>query len=146
MRIELDRNLLKLNVSKCEIVLFSNHSPAAQLPVCEVDGAVMPAGDVGKCLGYWWSGDLSSSKSIEDNINKSRRAFFHFGSIQGDISLISSRFVLELCVMPILLYGSENWILDGRFGEEAGGFSGRTGEKNTQMAQTSFQYCCYRCT
>ena len=119
MRIEFDRNLLKLNVSKCEIVLFPNHSPAAQLPRCEVDGAVMPAGDVGMCLGYWWSGDLSATKSI--NINKSRRAFFHFGSIgvfQGDISLILSRFVLELCVMPILLYGSENWtwlrILNGR--------------------------------
>ena len=109
-----DRNLLKLNVSECEIVLFSNHSPAAQLPVCEVDGAVMPAGNVGKCLGYWWSGDLSATKSIENNINKSRRAFFHFGSIgvfQGDISPISSRSVLEMCVMPILLYGSENWIL-----------------------------------
>ena len=33
------------------------------------------------------------------------------GVFQGDISLLSSRSVLECCVMPILMYGSENWIL-----------------------------------
>ena len=64
-----DQNLLKLNVSKCEIVVFSvQHS--TPLPMCEVDGSVMPAGDVGKCLGYWWKGDLSASasRSVEENI------------------------------------------------------------------------------
>ena len=45
--------LLKLNVSKCEIVPFSRHSSADRLAECEVDGVVMPEGDVGKCLGYW---------------------------------------------------------------------------------------------
>ena len=44
-----DQNLLKLNVSKCEIVVFSTQS-STTLPVCEVDGSVMPAGGVGKCL------------------------------------------------------------------------------------------------
>ena len=84
------------------------------LPDCDVNGVVVPSGDVGKCLGYWWKGDLSPSKSIEENINKARQAFFHFSSIGvfcGDISPLSSRSVLETCVMPILLYGSENWIL-----------------------------------
>ena len=92
-----DRNLLKLNVLKCEIVLFSNHSSAAQLPVCEFDGAVMPAGDVRKCLGYWWNGDFSASKSIEDNIKKSRRAFFHFGSI-GVFQVLSHPDLYWSCV------------------------------------------------
>ena len=79
--------------------------------LCDVDGAVVPSGDVGKCLGFWWKSDLLSSKSI---INKAQRAFFNFGSIgvfSDDISPLSSRFVLETCVMPFLLYGSENWIL-----------------------------------
>ena len=33
---------------------------ATDLPVCEVDGSIplIPAGDFGKCLGYWWKGDL----------------------------------------------------------------------------------------
>ena len=52
-----DQNLLKLNFSKCEIVLFSTQ-PYTTFPVCEVDGSIMPAGDIGKCLGYWWKGDL----------------------------------------------------------------------------------------
>ena len=46
-----EESLLKLNVSKCEIILFSSHKGSA-FPVCEVGGSVMPAGDVGKCLGY----------------------------------------------------------------------------------------------
>ena len=82
-----DQNLLKLNVSKCEIVvLLTKHS--SSLPVCEVDGPIMHAGDVGKCLGYWWKGDLSASRSVEENIPKARWAFFHFrsiGAFQGDI-------------------------------------------------------------
>ena len=56
-------------------------SKGIALPVCEVEGSVMSAGDIGKCLGYWWSGDLSSSTSIDEKIRKARCAFFHFGSI-----------------------------------------------------------------
>ena len=84
----------------------SKQALVATLPVCEVDGSVLPAGDAGKCL--------SASRSVEENIQKARRAFFHYGSIgvfQGDISPLSSREVIESCVMPVLLYGSENWIL-----------------------------------
>ena len=94
-----DRSFLKLNISKCEIVMFSRD---------------LPAGDVRKCLGYWWKSDLLATKSVEEDILKARRAFFHYGSIgmfQGDISSLSSRSVIECFVMPILMYGSENWIL-----------------------------------
>ena len=105
-----EENLLKLNVSKCKIVLFSSHKGSAFL-VCEVEGSVIPAGDAGKCLGYWWRGDLLGSTSIDESIRNVRRAFFHFGSIgvfQSDVSPLSSRAVLESCVMPILLFGCEN--------------------------------------
>ena len=43
----------------------------------EVDGSVLPAGDMGKCLGYWWKGDLLATRAVEENIMKARRAFFH---------------------------------------------------------------------
>ena len=79
-----------------------------------MDGSVLPAGVVGKCLGYWWKSDLLATKSVEENITKVCRTFFHYGRIgvfQGDISPLSSRSVLECCVMPILMFGSENWIL-----------------------------------
>ncbi len=41
----------------------------------------VPAGDVGKCLGFWWKGDLLATRSIDENRKKARRAFFHYGSI-----------------------------------------------------------------
>ena len=72
-----EQNLLKLNISKCEIVLFSKQASSSALPVCEVDGSVLPAGDTGKCLGYWWKGDLSASRSVEENI---RRHIVHFST------------------------------------------------------------------
>ena len=121
-----EENLLKLNVSKCKIILFSSHKGSA-FPVCEVEGSVMPAGDVGKCLGYWWRGDLSASTSIDQNIRKACRAFFNFGSIgvfQGDVSSLSSRAVLESCVMPILLFGRENWILTETLWQKLEAFQG----------------------
>ena len=79
--------------------MFSKDQRVA-LPTCEVDGSVLPAGDAGKCLGYWWKGDLLASRAVEENIKKARRAFFHYGSIgvfQGDLSPLSCRLVLETC-------------------------------------------------
>ena len=34
------------------------------------------------------------------------------GVFQCDISPLSSRSVLDCCVIPILMHGSENWIVD----------------------------------
>ena len=48
--------------------------------VCVVDSSVIPVGDVGKYLGYWWKGDLSASWPVEENIQTARQAFFQFGS------------------------------------------------------------------
>ena len=56
----------------------------------------MPVGDVGKCLGYWWKGDLLATS---------------IGVFQGNICPLSSKSVLECCIIPVLLYGCENWIL-----------------------------------
>ena len=67
-----------------------------------------------KCLGYWWGRDLLASKSIEENIKKARRALFSYGSIgafQGDLNPLSSKSIINSCVVPILIFGSENWIL-----------------------------------
>ena len=33
------------------------------------------------------------------------------GAFQGDLSLLSTRSVIETCVVQVLLYGCENWIL-----------------------------------
>ena len=50
--------------------------------------------------GYWWRRDLFASCAVEENIQKARKAFFHFGSIgafQDDLSPLSTRSVVETC-------------------------------------------------
>ena len=119
---------LKLNITKCDIVVLANRPRGADnLPMCDMDGVIVPSGDVGKCFGYWWNRDLIPSKSIEENINKAWQSFFHFGSISvfcGDISPLSLRSVLETCAMPIFHYGSENWILTESFMKTLESFQG----------------------
>ena len=73
----------------------------------------IPVKDEVKCLGYRWMGNLSSSSAIQGCIQKSRRAFFKFSSVfafQSNLSPLSSSSIYQCCVMPILLYGVENWI------------------------------------
>ena len=107
-----ENNFLKLNVQKCEIISFCRDSssyPQVSSTINEI-----PVVSTAKCLGYWWSRNLFASKSIEENIKKARRAFFSYGSIgafQGDLNPLSSKSIIDSCVMPILLFGSENWIL-----------------------------------
>ena len=57
---------------------------------------------------------MLASRCISENINKARKAFFGYGSIdafQGSLSPISSVSIIETCILPFLLYGAENWIL-----------------------------------
>ena len=78
------------------------------------DSHTIPVGREGKCLDYWWRGDLMANRAVEEGIKKARRSFFHYGSIgvfQGDLSPLSSRSMVEYCVLPVLLYGYENWVL-----------------------------------
>ena len=49
-------NFLKLNVGKCEVIVFSTDRSATSVE-CSVDGKLVPVGETGKCLGYWWRGD-----------------------------------------------------------------------------------------
>ena len=102
-------------MQKCEIVSFSRTRAVVPSIVCEVDSQVLPSSSTGKCLGYWWSGDLGAGRAVEENITKARRAFFQLGSLMGvfhgDLSPLSTRYVIKTCVLSVLLYGSENWVL-----------------------------------
>ena len=67
-----------------------------------------------KCLGYWWKSNLGSAKSVEANIEKGMKAFFAasaIGAYQGTLNPLKLISLFNTCVVPILLYGSENWIL-----------------------------------
>ena len=74
----------------------------------------MPTSGTARCLGYLWNHDLSAKPSIEYNIMKARKSFFAYrsmGVFQGDLSPLPGRSVVETCILPILLYGAENWCL-----------------------------------
>ena len=126
------RNFLRLNVQKCEIVMFSRGCGSGVTPQCEVDGSEIPVRDAGKCLGYWWRGDLMASRSVEENIRKARKSFFHYGSLgafQGDLSPLSTKSIIETCVMPILLFGSENWIVSKTILDQLESFLGELAKR-----------------
>ena len=68
-----------------------------------------------KCLGFMWASTLSAKSGIEQNINRARKEFFAFGSIccfLGYSNPLSAREIVEICLIPTLLYSAENWILD----------------------------------
>ena len=69
---------------------------------------------------------------VEENIRKARKSFFHHGSMgafQGDLSPLSTRSIIETCVMPILLFGSENWIVSGGIFEQLESFLGELAKR-----------------
>ena len=66
-------------------------------------------------IGHSWR--FLALHALEANIQNARRPFLHFGSIgtfPGDLSHLSTRLVVETCVVPVLIYGCENWILTER--------------------------------
>ena len=106
-----DENYLRLNASKCEIIVFKKSFTKAN---GEVGGNTLSVGCEATSLGYRWRQDMSSPPMIQDRIQRARKAFFHYGSVyafQGKLSPISSCSIVETCVLPILLYGAENWVM-----------------------------------
>ena len=107
-------NFLKLNASKCEIVAFKKVSTSAGEERIEAGECSFLVGRTATCLGYQWKDDLSSSHAIQVRVQKARKAYFQYGSIyafQGMLSPLSCCSIVETCILPILLYGVENWVL-----------------------------------
>ena len=105
---------LHLNSTKTEIVKISN-STQAPSELISLSGFSVTTLHQAKCLGFLWSSSLSAKSNVEHNINKARKQFFALGSsgcFLGYSNPLSAREVVESCVIPTLLYGAENWILD----------------------------------
>ena len=97
-----------------------------------VGGEVLPTKGIGKFLGFWWQRDLLATRSIAENIKKARRVFFLYGNIgafQGDLIPLSSHSVVESCVMPVLLFGCENWVMTSAMTEELESFQGELAKR-----------------
>ena len=90
------------------MVISGRHRPCASL-------ATLPVEDSVKCLGVWWGIESTDRKSIEERICKARGAFLSQGKIgafHGLLNPLSSRSIVESCVMPVLMYGTETWFLN----------------------------------
>ena len=126
-------NFLTLNASKCEIVVFDKAPTRTRE---ESLGNVIPVKETAKCLGYLWKQNLSSLPMIEDRIQKARKAYFQFGSIyafQGSLSPVSTCSIVQWCVLPILLYGVENWIMSDESIKKLECFQGEIAKRILQM-------------
>ena len=121
---------LCLNTDKTEIVHIACHPlPVENIPI---NNAQVKTSKEAKCLGVWWSQDLSSRKSIEEHISKSRRAFFALGAIdvfQGACNPLSALSLFNTFVLPIMLYGCEIWSLNDPLLKKLESFQGEIGKK-----------------
>ena len=104
---------LRLSTSKFEAVKISPYSH--ETAVIQIGDSTIFTSKTSKCLGVWWNSNLSAQHSVTENVNKARKAFFalgRLGAFQDDLNPLSSSSIFETCIIPVLLYGSETWLLD----------------------------------
>ena len=104
---------LNLNIQKLEVLQVGQKSNTSQS--LEIAGHMIPLSESVKCLGVWWQYNLSASHAVSENISKARKVFFalgNLGAFQGKLNPLSSCSIFVTCILPILLYGCETWILD----------------------------------
>ena len=120
---------LTLSTEKCEAII--SPSAPANKSYIQVEDIKIPISHSARCLGAWWTSNLSSSKWITVNINKARGAFFSRGSgtFHGTLNPLSSRSIIECCVLPTLLYGAESWILNTTLLTKLESFQGEIGRR-----------------
>ena len=94
------------------LCLSNNQSPK---DLCiNLNGKQIQSSPVVICLGTYWMYNLSPKTSIEKNISKARKAYFALGFIgihSNHLSPLIASEIFEVCVLPVCLYGCENWIL-----------------------------------
>ena len=101
-------NFLTLNPDKLELVAMSS---AQKPPECI---SSVSSSATATSVGFVWSHNLLPKAFIENNINKARRAFIGLESLgiyHGKQNPLTSSEVVQVCVMPVCLYSSENWLL-----------------------------------
>jgi hypothetical protein len=82
---------LTLNPTKCEVVLVSPSKPVESAPIAVLGGETLTPRLSAKCLGYWWSWDLSATKAVDEAIKKAFFAFGAMGVFHGQLNPISVR-------------------------------------------------------
>ena len=57
------------------------------------------------------------------------------GAFHGKLNPISGRTIFDTCVIPILLYGSENWILTDPLVDQLEAFHGEIGRRILKLSK-----------
>ena len=135
-------NVLQINACKTEVVVLSmTNAPNFTFSVA---GHQVGTKQEAKCLGYWWKSNLGSAKSVEANIEKGMKAFFATGAVgayQGTLNPLSSISLFDTCVVPTVLYGSENWILTEQTIARLETFQSQMGKRYSK-SQSTTSTCC----
>ena len=134
-------NTLKLNVAKTELIKLSARNFSSE--EIQLTGQSISAQSTAKCLGYWWHTNLTPVKSIEENISKARRAFFALSAYQGALKPLSGSSLFSTFVLPILLYGCENWVLSESLLSTLEKFQVETGRGILRLSKFHSDHCVF---
>ena len=119
---------LKLCLEKCAL-LSSGHTPTN----ITAAGTLLTVESSVKCLGVWWDSSLSSKTTSKmERINKACSAFFshgELGAFHGLLNPLSSRSLIECCIIPVLMYGSESWVLNSTLLSKLESFQAELGKR-----------------
>ena len=87
---------------------------------------------------------MSPKASIESNINKARRAFFGLGSLgiyHGKQNPLTASEVVQACVLPVCLYGGENWLLTNTLLQTLEAFQAEIGKRILNLPKHFANIC-----
>ena len=126
---------LHLCPEKCALLQSGNNI----LP-CIDDELSLPLEKTVKCLGVWWDNSSSSHVCVKERIQKARATFFangQLGAFHGLLNPLSSRSIIESCV---LLYSSENWVLNRPLLQALESFQAELGRRILKLPKFSSNY------
>ena len=135
---EKDSQAKRANAEKTEVIQLSVNPHCDPVSVSVAGQSSVQSTKEAKCLGVWWRSNGGADKSVSENIIKSRKAFFAAGAIgayQGELNPLSSRSIYLTCVSPVLLYGSENWILNDSNISDLEVFQAQMGKKMLRLSR-----------
>ena len=129
---------LNLCPEKCALLPPSTSFLSSSLKID--DELSLPLEKSVKCLGVWWDNSPSSHMCVKERIQKARAAFFangQLGAFHGLLNPSSSRSIVESCVLPVLLYGSENWVLNRSLLQALESFQAELGRRVLKLPKFS---------
>ena len=107
---------------------------------CSHLDTVLPVVESARCLGVWWCSNSTSRKSVEEHVCKARKAFFangDLGAFHGLLNPLSSRNLVESCVLPVLMYGAEAWCINASLLLKLESFQSEIGKKILKLPKFS---------